>query len=238
MSERASIYITSILSDNDVRRRALGYRTFLDFPFDVALKTGTSKDYRDAWTVGFINGYAVGVWTGNFNGTSMHKVSGAWGAGRIFHQVVRTLAGSSRPEFLYSSEYKKVQLCRKDGKAAYNGCEQYTELLHHDDIRTELYADDTENQRVNIQQFVRIEQPSRGEEFILNPLYDETDQPVPVRIVLQDGNEALYSLIVDGEYVLGFNETFSKGIVFSRGEHTIMVSYNDSVVDEVYFTIR
>ena len=52
------------------------------FPFPAAAKTGTSKDFRDNWTVGYTPRYTVGVWAGNFDGTPMHNVSGITGAGR------------------------------------------------------------------------------------------------------------------------------------------------------------
>jgi penicillin-binding protein 1A len=51
---------------------------------DVAGKTGTSQDYRDAWFVGFSSDYVTGVWIGNDNGTSMKKATGGGLPARIF----------------------------------------------------------------------------------------------------------------------------------------------------------
>ena len=39
-------------------------------PFPAAVKTGTSSDFRDTWTVGFTRDYTVGVWVGNFDGSA------------------------------------------------------------------------------------------------------------------------------------------------------------------------
>jgi penicillin-binding protein 1C len=50
--------------------------------FWAAVKTGTSKDMRDNWCVGYSDKYTVGVWVGNFNGQSMWDVSGVSGARR------------------------------------------------------------------------------------------------------------------------------------------------------------
>jgi penicillin-binding protein 1A len=51
---------------------------------DVAGKTGTSQDYRDAWFVGFSSDYVTGVWIGNDNGSSMKKATGGGLPARIF----------------------------------------------------------------------------------------------------------------------------------------------------------
>lgn len=69
--------INDILSD-PVARAPLGENEYLEFPgHDVAVKTGTTNNYRDAWTIGYTPNLVVGVWAGNNNNTSMsHQVSG------------------------------------------------------------------------------------------------------------------------------------------------------------------
>src|SRR5690606_14687358 len=56
-----------------------------------AVKTGTSKDMRDNWCVGFTSRYTVGVWVGNFSGAPMHDVSGVSGAAPIWRDLVHRL---------------------------------------------------------------------------------------------------------------------------------------------------
>ena len=56
-----------------------------------AAKTGTSKDMRDNWCVGWTARYTVGVWVGNFSGAPMHDVSGVTGAAPIWRDVVHWL---------------------------------------------------------------------------------------------------------------------------------------------------
>ena len=48
-----------------------------EFPFVVALKTGTSQGYRDAWTVEWSRDYLVGVWVGRADAGPMGQLSGA-----------------------------------------------------------------------------------------------------------------------------------------------------------------
>ncbi len=88
-SEQAVHLLTDILKDSEARRPAFGQA--FRFPFDCAVKTGTTKDYRDNWTVGYTTSYTVGVWAGNFDGSPMRGVSGVSGAGRIFEDIMMLL---------------------------------------------------------------------------------------------------------------------------------------------------
>jgi membrane carboxypeptidase/penicillin-binding protein PbpC len=88
MSERAAFWITDILSDPDAREFIFGRGGSLDFPFPVAVKTGTSEGYRDNWTVGYTREVTVGVWVGNFDRTPLRNSSGVTGACPIFHGVM------------------------------------------------------------------------------------------------------------------------------------------------------
>tara|TARA_R110002096_G_scaffold403766_3_gene601334 strand:+ start:38684 stop:40954 length:2271 start_codon:yes stop_codon:yes gene_type:complete len=97
----ACYVLTDILSDNAARAQSFGWSNPLNFPtFRVAAKTGTSSDYRDAWTVGFTPEYTVGVWVGNFDNTPLDHFSGVAGAGPIFHSVMERLH-ADRPASWY-----------------------------------------------------------------------------------------------------------------------------------------
>lgn len=65
--------INSILSDNAARTPTFGPRSPLAFPSGtvVAAKTGTTQNFRDAWTIGYTNHIALGVWVGNNDNTPM-----------------------------------------------------------------------------------------------------------------------------------------------------------------------
>ena len=66
--------ISDILSDNKARTPAFGANSPLHFPgYDVAAKTGTTNDYKDAWIVGYTPDFAIGSWAGNNNNTPMDK---------------------------------------------------------------------------------------------------------------------------------------------------------------------
>ena len=92
--------IADILSDNEARALAFGYDSALRFPYRVAAKTGTSTDFRDSWTIGFTPEYTVGVWLGRFNNRPLSDhLTGALGAGPVFHDVMFHLHSESPPRW-------------------------------------------------------------------------------------------------------------------------------------------
>jgi len=88
LSERTAFWITDILSDSGAREYTFGEGGSLDFPFPVAVKTGTSQAYRDNWTVGYTRDVTVGVWVGNFDREPLRGSSGVTGAAPIFNAVM------------------------------------------------------------------------------------------------------------------------------------------------------
>lgn len=88
--------ISSILSDNSARQEAFGNALTISRP--AAVKTGTSEDYKDSWTVGYTPSLAVGVWVGNNNNSPMRSVAGSLGAAPIWKKLMQTLLASSPVE--------------------------------------------------------------------------------------------------------------------------------------------
>jgi membrane peptidoglycan carboxypeptidase len=81
--------ISSILSDNEARAPMFGYNSQLYFPdYQVAVKTGTTGDYRDAWTIGYTPSIVTGVWVGNNDNTPINRRSGAMIAAPLWHQYM------------------------------------------------------------------------------------------------------------------------------------------------------
>jgi penicillin-binding protein 1C len=88
VSPSTAFWISDILSDGNAREYIFGRGGSLEFPFDVAVKTGTSQAYHDNWTVGYTRGVTVGVWVGNFDRTPLKSSTGVTGAAPIFHAVM------------------------------------------------------------------------------------------------------------------------------------------------------
>jgi peptidoglycan glycosyltransferase len=83
--------ITDMLSDDQARQPIWGLNSRLKLSQPAAVKTGTSEDWRDAWTVGYTPFVTVGVWSGNNNNEQTFKVESLQGGGIIWHNVMEEL---------------------------------------------------------------------------------------------------------------------------------------------------
>lgn len=99
LSPQAAFLVSDILSDREGRSRTFSLESPLSTRFWTAVKTGTSKEMRDNWCVGFSQLYTAGVWTGNFSGAPMWNVSGVTGAAPLWVELMEWLHGDvpSRP---------------------------------------------------------------------------------------------------------------------------------------------
>jgi penicillin-binding protein 1C len=88
VSPLTAYWISDVLSDDSAREYIFGRGGSLEFPFNVAVKTGTSQAYHDNWTVGYTSDVTVGVWVGNFDRRPLKSSSGVTGAAPIFHAVM------------------------------------------------------------------------------------------------------------------------------------------------------
>ncbi len=89
--------ITDMLSDSHARSKAFGVDSLLRLPFPAAVKTGTSSDFRDTWTIGFTTEYTVATWVGNFDGAPMKQVSGVMGAAPLWNRIMLHLHEQKEP---------------------------------------------------------------------------------------------------------------------------------------------
>ncbi len=111
----ATAYLVSdILSDDLARIPAFGEGSVLKLPFPAAVKTGTTTDWRDNWTIGYSTQRLVGVWVGNADNSPMLDVSGIDGAGPIWHDLMleahdKTLGGNP-PPFTQPDDVVKLKI--------------------------------------------------------------------------------------------------------------------------------
>ncbi len=91
-SENIAWLLAHILSDRGARYVTFGFDNPLSLSHWAAVKTGTSKDMRDNWAIGFNTRVTVGVWVGSAQGLPMHNVTGVSGAGPIWADVMEAAA--------------------------------------------------------------------------------------------------------------------------------------------------
>lgn len=129
--------LSSILSDNNARAPMFGTNSVLALPFQAAVKTGTTNDYRDNWTVGYTPDLLVGVWVGNADYTPMINTSGVSGAAPIWANImqigIQQLRGGSATAFARPSDVVDMTICSVSGTIPSEYCPSQ---------RTDVFASD------------------------------------------------------------------------------------------------
>jgi penicillin-binding protein 1C len=179
--------VADIMADDSARMRTFGLGSALATRGYAAVKTGTSKDMRDNWCVGFTDRYTVGVWVGNASGEPMQSVSGVSGAAPIWHEIVAHLHGGqvSRPPALPPGVVRQ--------RVAFDNRREAS--------REEVFLAGTEQARISGTALMEggrafgITSPRSGSVFALDP-----DIPRGSQRVRFEGEEGLWTL--DGR-VLG-----------------------------------
>jgi penicillin-binding protein 1C len=120
---RIAWLITDILSDNTARAAAFGQSSVLRLSRPAAVKTGTTTDFRDNWTIGYTPQIVTGVWVGNASGESMRRVSGVAGAGPIWHDFMEAVHRGKPVEwFTRPDGLMNVEICALSGKLPTSDC--------------------------------------------------------------------------------------------------------------------
>jgi membrane peptidoglycan carboxypeptidase len=117
--------LTSILSDRDGRAEEFGYGWPLELGAGrvAAVKTGTSNDSRDNWTVGYTPQYVVGVWVGNSDNRPMYGASGLSGAAPIWNDVMESAhQGQQVMQFQPPAGITRADVCKDSGALASQSC--------------------------------------------------------------------------------------------------------------------
>ena len=115
ISPAAAYLITDILSDNVARIPAFGEGSVVELPFPAAVKTGTTTDWRDNWTIGYTTERLVGVWVGNADNTPMLDVSGIDGAGPIWSDLMLAAHPQAPGAFVKPDSIDEITVCAPSG---------------------------------------------------------------------------------------------------------------------------
>ena len=123
LDERVAWLVSDILSDNDARLLGFGPNSILRLDRPAAVKTGTTSNFHDNWTVGYTPDLVVGVWAGNTDYQPMREVTGLTGAAPIWHQFMRSVL-SGRPEqsFPRPDGLVQTEICTLSGLLPTEAC--------------------------------------------------------------------------------------------------------------------
>lgn len=127
--------ITDMLSDRHARAHSFGVDSVLSLPFPAAVKTGTSSDFRDTWTVGFTTDYTVAIWVGNFDGSPMQHISGITGAAPLWNRIMLHLHENREPASFRPPELVQKPICAPSGMRPNTACPSVVlEYLYPEDV--------------------------------------------------------------------------------------------------------
>lgn len=109
----ASYLISSILSDNEARAPTFGNNLTLPNNRKVPVKTGTTNDSKDAWTIGYTPSIAVGVWMGNNENEPMVGLAGSSSAGGVWRNTMSNFLGNTPNEDFHKPDsVVALQICK------------------------------------------------------------------------------------------------------------------------------
>jgi penicillin-binding protein 1C len=222
VSSEAAFLIADVLSDRESRSRTFSLESPLATRYWTAVKTGTSKDMRDNWCVGFSERYTVGVWAGNFSGQPMWNVSGVTGAAPVWLDIMNWLHGSqsSHPPKAPSGVVQRA--VRLDASA---------------ETRVEWFLRGTEAdivKKTEANTFARIAYPTTGTVIALDPDIPSEEQKM---FFEAKPNAEDMQWVLDGKN-LG---TFSAIVPWAprRGKHLlVLVDSASRELDSVIFEVR
>ncbi len=225
-----SSLIADILSDPDARALEFGRDSLLNLPVPTAVKTGTSNDYRDAWTAGFSHLYTVAAWMGNLDREPMHEVTGSIGPALVLRAVFAELHrhDDSEPLFL-SRKLSRHQVCRASGRLAHAACPTTSEWFRPGKAPAERCPIHRPRTAATAQrgaaaaaplaavQNLRLASPTPGLHLAMDPRIPDDLEVFQLRL---DGASAIRRVewIVDGEVVATTGEA-SYSWPVTRGRH-------------------
>ena len=230
-AETASI-IGNILSDPRARTLEFGNDSILNLPVRTAAKTGTSTDYRDAWTLAYNDRYTVGLWMGNLDRTPMKDVTGSTGPALAMRSIFHVLNKDRDTDTLYiAPTLAEADVCTRpatsDGKCP---------------MRTEYFAaGKTAGSTPEKKSSLELVRPTQGLMMAYDPRIPATHQKFRFELAgLQDGDEVEW--ILNGES-LARSSSPRYLWPLQKGKQQLKVTVYDKngtsrVIPPVVFTVR
>ncbi len=225
LSPETAFILGSILSDPNARRMGFGWDSALETSFWTAVKTGTSKDLRDNWCIGYSRLYTVGVWAGNFSAERMSQVSGVTGAAPSWSDIMFYLhknKESRPPQPPPNIVSKAIRIEQKAGQQTeyyIAGTEPVTELVESSPRRG-----------------VSFTFPIHGTTLVRDPHRSHLKQDLFVRYkgVAPEGSV----LFLNGKKLGSLSNPFKAENVPSGQHHMEIKDAQGSVLAEVRFLLR
>jgi penicillin-binding protein 1C len=248
LDPRAAFIVSDILSDPYARAGTFGTDSVLTTRFWSAVKTGTSKDMRDNWALGYSAHYTVGVWVGNANNTPMWDISGTTGAAPIWAEVMSYLhreRSSASPLAPSGVTKQTVELTDEVGdylEAPYRdwfiqGTEQALFTLKRFDSQfdKQLAIQSQAESKALLGSKAKIAAPTHGTILALDPDIPNAAQQVTLKAEQFGAQQSLYWTINGKSLAHGDNATWKPW----PGQHDIsLIDSTGATLDRVNIEVR
>lgn len=125
LDPRIAYIISDVLGDNDARSSAMGFNSPLNTgSIASSVKTGTTDDFRDNWTIGYTQNVAVGVWVGNSSGAPMVNSTGLTGAAPIWNAIMTGIYNNPNllEQFAYNGQLLSDRMAQPQGLSLRSIC--------------------------------------------------------------------------------------------------------------------
>ncbi len=201
--EKTVSLINSVLFDKLGRRFEFTRDSIFNFNENIAVKTGTSTNFKDAWVVGYSDDYVVGIWFGNLDYSSMNFVSGAMGPGIVLRGIFSRLNREG--------ELKALKIDRNLIKRRVDNYEEY--FVNDDGSRSARLED-------LIGCDLNLKTPLNGSQILIDPRIPLDDQKLHLDFSFSSKYK-LESVEIDSEKV---NDMLWS---LKRGKHKLVLRFTD-----------
>lgn len=168
-SPEAASLIGNILSDPAARRMEFGPGSVLNLPLQTAAKTGTSTDYRDAWTMAYNDKYVVGIWMGNLDNMPMNGITGSTGPALALRSIFSLLNKNRETHRLpFSKTLTAKDVCVRPQKPD-GSCLMRTEWFAPGTLPSDIYPASTPPS-------LELVRPTEGLQIAQDPRIPESHQ--------------------------------------------------------------
>ncbi len=261
--ETTAYLIWDILADPSARFASFGYESSMKLPFPVAIKTGTSKGFRDRWAVGVNSEYTVGVWIGNPGGENMKDTFQVGSVSAMLRDIFLAIQTDwTRGAVEKPAGIVKQAICPLSGELVSGECPDVVE--EYFDRRNmprqtctwhereggrlkvnapELYKrwamknNPAEAVGIEIARQRRISFPQQGDFFYISEAVSRQAQQITFEVMgFEPGEEIGY--YVDGELYRRLEYPCFPVWPLRRGDHELSVKVGDGVIDTISFIVR
>ena len=261
--EKTAFLIWDILADPSARFASFGYDSSMNLPFPVAIKTGTSKGFRDRWAIGVNSEYTIGVWIGNPNGENMKDTIGIGGVSTMLRDIFLAVQTDwTKGAIETPAGIVKLTICPLSGQLVSANCpdavEEYFDEYNRPQAACTWHSKENGRLKVNypelykewalknipdktmgieIDRRKRISFPQQGDFFYISDAIPLQDQQITFEVMGFEPGETIDYYV---DHVLYKRVVFPGFPVWQlqKGDHRLTVKTGAETVDSISFIVR